>query len=163
MTDAVIIETVDYIALRRLQNAYADIVSRRAVDELETVFRPDMTLTMTSPGVGGTRVFNGPVEIGHMIGEAISPLDHFQFTILNTVIRIGVDGDPDVAMARMYIWETRSDRSSGGRNDIFGVYHDRFVRIDGRWWFAERIYRRMANTGPELSTYGFPSELNDFI
>jgi hypothetical protein len=34
-------ETIDYIALRRLQNRYADVVTRRAWPELATLFLPD--------------------------------------------------------------------------------------------------------------------------
>jgi hypothetical protein len=162
MTDTVSTETVDYIALRRLQNAYADIVSRRAFDELDTVFRADTTLTIDL-GSGGTRVFRGPTEIGRLIGGVVNPLDHFMFVILNTVMQIGVDGDPDVAKARLYLWEIHSDPRTGRRSDLFGVYHDRHERIEGRWWFTERRYHRMARTGPGLDTSGFPSELNDFI
>ena len=34
-------ETVDYVAIQRLQAAYADVVNRRAWPELADLFRPD--------------------------------------------------------------------------------------------------------------------------
>ena len=47
--------------------------------------------------------------------------------------------------------------------DLFGVYHDRHARIEGRWWFTERLYHPTGRTGPGLQTYGFPSHLDDFL
>ena len=108
-------------------------------------------------------MFRGPAEIGRLIGGVVDPLDHFVFVILNTTMRIGVDGNPDLAQARMYLWEIHSDPGTGHRRDVFGVYHDRHERIDGRWWFTERRYDPTAGTGPDLKTYGFPSQLHDFI
>ena len=39
-------ETIEYVAVRRLQDRYADIVNRRTWDELHEVMRPDCTLTL---------------------------------------------------------------------------------------------------------------------
>ncbi len=39
-------ETIDYIALRRLQNSYADIVTRRAWPELARIFVPDIEVVI---------------------------------------------------------------------------------------------------------------------
>ena len=39
-------ETIDYVAICRLQAAYADSVTRRAWVELEALFRPKGTVTV---------------------------------------------------------------------------------------------------------------------
>jgi hypothetical protein len=44
--------------------------------------------------------------------------------------------------------ELRQDRVTGRRSQAFGVYHDRFRRIGGRWWFAARRYHSLARTSP---------------
>ena len=45
LTDLQLAETVDYVALRRVQNAYADVVTRRAWPELVDLFLPDAIIT----------------------------------------------------------------------------------------------------------------------
>ena len=47
------VQTNDYIAIRRLQDAYADVVSRRAFDELDDLFLPAAPVMIELPG--GTR------------------------------------------------------------------------------------------------------------
>ena len=45
-------ETIDYVAITRLQAAYADVVNRRAWSELAEHFRPDAPVridTVTRP------------------------------------------------------------------------------------------------------------------
>lgn len=138
--------TESYIALRRLQNRYADIVTRRAWPELAEIFRPDCRLDLDL----GDRVatYTGPAEIGTFIGNAISGFSFFQFVILNTVIEI--DDPACVAAARMYMHELRVGREDGRRTDAYGVYHDRFERDGGgRWWFARRRYASFSRTAPQ--------------
>ena len=162
MNETLASETVDYIAIRRLQSAYADIVTRRAFDELGEIFRPDTTVTLDIRS-GDPLVMNGPGEVGQFIGSSLARFGLFEFVVLNTVIEIGADGDPDRARARMYMWEIRSDVDSGRRTDAFGVYHDDHVRVDGRWWFAARRYHSMARTGPDAESFGFPADLDGFV
>lgn len=136
-------ETAEYVRLRRLQNRYADVVTRRAWPELAEIFRPDCRLDLS---LGDrTRTLTGPEEIGRFIGGAISGFSFFEFVILNTVLEI----DPSLgrAASRTYIHELRVERASGRRTDAFGVYHDRFERdASGRWWFARRRYGSFSRT-----------------
>ena len=39
-------ETVDYVAVRRLQDSYADIVTRRAWAEFHDIFVPDIDVVI---------------------------------------------------------------------------------------------------------------------
>ncbi|MFO7592107.1 MAG: hypothetical protein R6X23_14650 [Acidimicrobiia bacterium] len=87
-----IAEAVDHVAIRRLQSAYADVVSRRAWAELGDLFLPDA--------------------------------------------------------------------DTGEWNNAFGVYHDRYRRVDGEWRFARRRYHSLARTSgaPHLAeVLGYPT------
>jgi SnoaL-like domain len=148
-------ETDDVVALWRLQSRYADIITRRAWPELDEVFLPDTTVhvdTVTAP----PRTFVGPGELGTFVAEAIERYDSFNFVILNTVVEVDA---PDRAHGRMFMCEIRHDRESDTWPAAFGVYEDRFVRVDDRWWFAERHYRSMARTGPGGQILGLPAGL----
>ncbi|MCP4904979.1 MAG: nuclear transport factor 2 family protein [bacterium] len=148
-------ETIDYIALRRLQNRYADLVTRRAWSELHEVFRADCVVTVDV--IDRSMDFDGPRAIGDFISGQLEQFDFFEFLILNTVMKI--DADAGTARARMYIQELRQNVSDGRRSDSFGVYHDRFDRDEGgRWWFAERHYQSFARTNP----VGSPTEVTVF-
>src|SRR5271165_1627273 len=127
-------ETVDYIAIRRLQSAYADIVTRRTWPELGQIFLPDLRLVLDRRSVEPL-VLTGPGPIGDFIAEAISGLDFFEFVVLNTTVTLRHGGDADIAVARMYMNELRHDAASGRWNTVYGVYHDVHRRVDGRWWF----------------------------
>jgi hypothetical protein len=149
-------ETVDYVALRRLQDAYADIVTRRAWAELEDIFLPDLRLTLDRRTMAPL-VLDGPRAIGDFIGTAITGLDFFEFVILNTRVVLRHRGDGDRAVARMYMNELRHDAGSGQWTTVYGVYHDVHRRVDGRWWFAERRYHTLARTGEAMHTFTFPT------
>jgi len=149
-------ETVDYIAVRRLQDAYADIVTRRAWGELEGIFLPGARLSLDRRTVEPL-VLEGPRAIGEFIGTAIAGLDFFEFVILNSIVALRHQGDGDRAAARMYMNELRHDAASGQWTTVYGVYHDVHRRVDGRWWFAERRYHTLARTGRALDTFAFPA------
>ncbi len=151
-------ETVAYVALRRLQNRYADIVTRRAWSELSEIMRPDCVITVDL--VDRSIEFDGPGAIGDFIASQIEQFDFFEFVILNTVMNI--DTEAGQATARMYIQEARQSVESGERCDTFGVYHDHLERgDDGRWWFARRRYKSYARTNPagtgaDLTVFDLP-------
>ena len=136
-------ETVAYVALRRLQNSYADIVTRQAWDELAGIVRADCPVVLDVRREQFT--MTGPGELGEFIARQIERFELFHFVVLNTVMRI--DADRGTAGARLYMHEIRQNVSDGRRTDAYGVNHDRFERdSDGRWWFARRHYRSFART-----------------
>ena len=139
-------ETIAYIALRRLQNRYADIVTRRNWPELHEVMRANCSVTIDL--IDREIVFDDPQAIGEFISTQLEKFDFFEFVILNTVMKI--DAAQGTASARMYIQEARQAVEDGRRTDSFGVYHDHFDRDEGgRWWFARRHYQRYARANPE--------------
>jgi len=149
-------ETVDYVAIRRLQDAYADIATRRAWPELGEIFLPDIRVILDRRTLEPL-VLEGPGATGDFIGQAISGLDFFEFVILNTRVVLRHNGDEDRAVARMYMNELRHDATSGQWTTVYGVYHDLHRRLEGRWWFAERRYHTLARTGRAVDTFAFPT------
>jgi hypothetical protein len=61
MDDARLTETVDYVAIRRLQSAYADVCTRRAWAEFDGLFLPD-ALVEVDTRVGEPLRFVGPTR-----------------------------------------------------------------------------------------------------
>ena len=147
--------TDDVVALGRLQSAYADVVNRRAWEELSPLFRPDCNIHLdlvTSP----PRMIAGPDELRSFVAAAVGRFDHFTFVILNSV----VDVDRDTATGRIFMCEVRHDAASDSWQNAHGLYRDRYVRIvDGQWQFAERRYRSLARTGPGGGVLGLPDDL----
>lgn len=145
--------TDEVVALWRLQARYADVISRRAFAELADLFRSDAVIdidTVTRP----ERRIVGPADLGAFVGSAIERYDHFTFVILNTV----VDVDGDEATGRIFMCEVRHERAGDSWQNAHGVYQDRYVRVDGRWWIAARRYRSMARTGPGGDVLGLPAQ-----
>jgi hypothetical protein len=147
-------DAVDYIAICRLQSAYADTVTRRAWAELSEQILPDAPIhidTVTSPAVEVV----GPEQFGTFVGGAVGRFEFFEFAILNQHVELRVGGDPDSARARLYMCELRQEASNGSWTNAFGVYRDDYRRIHGRWWIARRSYRSLARTG-RGEVFAFP-------
>jgi hypothetical protein len=144
----------DVAAVQRLQAAYADVVSRRAWTELGRLFLPDVAIevdTVTSP----SRSFVGAADFIDFVSAACERFDHFQFVILNSV----VDVSGDTATSRIFMCEIRHHAAENEWSTAYGLYADRYRKVDGVWWFAERNYRSLARTGPQAGTFGLPGDL----
>ncbi|MDP9334870.1 MAG: nuclear transport factor 2 family protein [Actinomycetota bacterium] len=147
-------EAIDYVAITRLQNAYADTVTRRAWAEFHDMFLADAPVrvdTVTNPVVE----LVGPQQVGDFIGPAVERFEFFEFVPLSTRVSLRSGGDPDRASARLYICELRQDAASGRSTQAFGVYRDDYRRVDGRWWFARRHYQSLARSG-RGEVFAFP-------
>ncbi len=150
-------QMADFLAIQRLQASYADIVTRRAWDELKQIFLADVTLQVDKRD-GTPLVLRSPEAIGDFIRTSIEQFDFFEFVILNSVVDLG-SPDSRRATARMYMAELRHSRDSGRRTNAFGLYRDTFVRQGDEWWFEARSYRSAARTGSrELDVFGFGAE-----
>jgi hypothetical protein len=147
-------EAVDYLAVRRLQDAYADVVNRRAWAELHELFRPDAELVLDLRRGEPLSVI-GPAGIGDFIGRSIERFERFQFIVLGTRIELATHG-PDRATARLYMCELRQSAEEGRESVAYGLYQDDYVRSDGTWWFAHRSYTSLARTAPDLAVFPFP-------
>ena len=149
-------DTIDYVAITRLQNAYADAVTRRAWAEFHDMFlagAPVRVDTVTNPVIE----LAGPQQIGDFIGDAVERFEFFEFVPLSTRVLLRAGGDPDRATARLYICELRQDAASGRSTQAFGVYRDEYRRVDGDWRFARRDYQSLARSG-RGETFAFPED-----
>lgn len=145
--------TDDVVAIERLQSAYADVVNRREWGELDRLFHPDAVIridTVTRP------VFElvGPVALGEFIGSAVERFAFFEFVRLNSHVELSVDGDADVATARLFMCEVRRDVDTLDWSVAYGVYHDRYRRDSGSWRFDRRDYQSLTRTDGEV--FPFP-------
>jgi hypothetical protein len=149
-------DALAYLAITRLQAAYADVVTRRAWPELVDLFAPDAPVhvdTVSRPVIE----LVGPQALGEFIGGAIEGFEFFEFVILSTVVHVH---GPDRAKARLYMVELRQEASNGRWSNAFGVYHDDYVRADGAWRFGERHYQSLARTG-RGEVFPFPDHTLD--
>ncbi len=141
-------ETLAYIAITRLQNEYADVVSRRAWDEVDDLFTDDSTVRLNLPPAAPLD-YPGRGGIGPFIAGSIERFEFFQFVILNATVRVLDDSS---ATGRMYMSELRQDAVSGGWSTIHGIYHDTYRRDpgDGKWRFADRQYQSLRRSTGQL-------------
>jgi SnoaL-like domain len=150
-SDAALHEVVDYVGVRRLQAAYADVVSRRAWPELEPLFVPGCEIVVDRRS-GEPLVLAGAAALGAFVGAAIEHFEFFEFTILNSVVAI----DRDAARGRVWMCELRQDAATGHWSNAYGVYHDDYTRAGDGWRFARRRYHSLARTGPATTVFSFP-------
>ena len=150
-------ETEDRVALLHLLSTYADVVNRRAWDELDGLFVPDCEIVIDTRR-GEPRTLVGDAALGEFVSAAIERFDFFEFVILSTLV--WVDGS-DAARGRLYMCEIRHDRATRERSQAFGVYHDGFRRVGDTWRFATRKYHSLARTpadgGDGLDVFDFPA------
>ncbi len=152
-----ITDAVDHSEIRRLQDAYADIVSRRAWSDLSEVFLPDTVLDLDLRE--STIHLVGPQTIGEFIDRSVSQFEFFQFGIIGTRIKLRPAGIADTASARMYMTELRQT-PSGHWSQIYGVYHDRLIRSNDQWWFSHRTYHSLARNNLPATVFQFPHHMN---
>ena len=146
-------DTVDYVAITRLQNAYADAVTRRAWSEFHDMFlsgAPVRVDTVTNPVIE----LAGPQELGDFIGDAVERFEFFELVILNVHLLPGAGDD---RQSRIFTCELRQEAASGHWSNAFGVYHDDVRRVDGRWRYARRRYQSLARTG-RGEVFPFPAD-----
>ena len=148
-------EAVHDTAIRRVQHAYADVVNRRAWPELEELFRPDAEVVIDRRAGEPLRLVGGG-EVGAFIGSAIAHFTFFEFVVLNAHIVFPDGPEAGSAVCRLFMCELRQDEA-GRFSTAFGLYHDRYARVDGRWWFAERRYHSLALHGDVLDVFTLPT------
>jgi hypothetical protein len=146
-------ELLDYVAICRLQAAYADAVTRRAWSDLDDLFLPDARIevdTVTSAPIQ----LVGADGIGGFISGAIERFEFFELVILN--VHVVSSPEPDSLRFRSFTCELRQESANGHWTNAFGVYHDEVRRVDERWRYARRRYQSLARTG-RSEVFPFPS------
>ncbi len=151
-------ETVDHVAITRLQRAYADIVNRRAWAELVEVFVPGITIDLDLVTRPPQRLV-GAEAFASFVGPAMARFTFFEFVILNSHVELWPGGDRTAATARVFMCELRQGEGEVERTDAFGLYRDRYVLDGDEWRIAARRYRSMGRFPPGES-FPLPADLD---
>lgn len=154
--DKALEEMASHLAIQRLLAAYADVMNRRAWGELPELFLADAKVELT-PLKRPLIEVTGPASLGRFIHEATERFGYFQFVLLNS--RIELHLETESAQGRNFICEYRRDNVSENWTQVFGVYHDRFRRISGRWWFEHRTFHPLASNGSDNVLFDVPPAL----
>ncbi len=104
--DSVDQENLEYLAICRLQAAYADAVSRRAWADLDPLFLADAPITVDTV-TGAPFEHVGAAGIGGFIAGAIERFEFFELVILNVHMLAGTTAD--AARSRSFTCELRQE------------------------------------------------------
>ncbi|MEZ4281532.1 MAG: nuclear transport factor 2 family protein [Myxococcota bacterium] len=148
---------MSHTAIQRLHTAYADCVNRRAFGALSELFLADALIELTP--LRPPRIeLRGPEALGDFIARAVERFDFFQFVVLNAHFAPGPDDRS--ADGRVFMCEYRREHASSNWTQVFGVYHDRYREVEGRWWFARRTFHPLASQGSDDVVFPVPPELS---
>lgn len=141
-----------YIAITRLQRAYADITTRKAWRELPSLAAPDARFIYhTQNGLfefasGAALAEAGPQMVGRFTFHILIPQ--------NFVVSIDAGG---TARGRSYLLELAEERETGAWIEVYGVYYDEYVLHHGAWLFSRREYHSHGRrVGGRLETFPLP-------
>jgi hypothetical protein len=144
-------ELLAHVAITRLQGRYADIASRQAWPEMQSIVLADATFSFNL-GAGDVLTFVGPDELAAFSARACERFAFYEYIPLNTVISLT---SKHRAGGRSYSLEVGVDKASGEWTEFYGLYHDDYTVDHGKWRFARRHFQTMARRG-EGRTRTFP-------
>jgi hypothetical protein len=140
----------DYLAIMRLQRAYADVSTRRAWDEVPSLATPDALFSFDTQS-GNVFEIEGPVAFGEFGAKMTGGFTFYEYIPLNFVVTIGSDG---TASGRTYSLEVVEDAATGEWIEFYGVYQDEYTLFEGEWRFARRHYHTYGRrTGGRLEAF----------
>ncbi|MCB9378105.1 MAG: nuclear transport factor 2 family protein [Holophagales bacterium] len=160
LDDAARDEMASHAALQRLLAAYADCVNRHAWSELPALFLTDARIELV-PLKRPPIELTGPEALGRFIAGAIERFDFFEFVVLNA--RFSLRLDQDSARGRLFMCEYRRERATTNWTQVFGIYHDRYRRIDGRWVFEHRRFDPLASQGSDNVVFEHSARLRALL
>jgi hypothetical protein len=126
-----------YLAIQRLQRAYADVATRGAWGEAASLATPDARFTFDTRS-GQVFEIEGADEFAAFGARMNQRFRFYEYIPLNFVVTILGDG---TAHGRSYSLEVAEDGETGGWNEFFGVYRDGYAIFEGTWRFASRHYQ----------------------
>jgi hypothetical protein len=143
-------EELIYLALMRLQRAYADVATRQAWPEIASLAISDARFSFDTRS-GRVVELIGAKALGEFGAKATDRFSFYEYIPLNTVVKISTTG---TARGRSYSLEVGEDRETGEWINFYGLYHDDYVRSDDTWLFARRQYQTLARrAGDRLDAF----------
>lgn len=140
---------LDHRAIEALHADYADVVNRRAWDELAPLFHDDATVTLDLV----TRdpiVVEGADGLATFLGDAMARFAFLEFVPLTLKIDLPTHDAPDDASARLWMREDRRDVDTLAWSTAYGLYRDDYRRDGETWRFRRRRYRSITRTDGEV-------------
>jgi hypothetical protein len=148
-------DALAYIAITRLQRAYADIATRKAYAEIAALATPDARFSFDTR-TGDVIEVVGADAFGRFATRSTDRFRFYEYVPLNTVVKIDAAG---TARGRSYSFEICEDRDTRELLTYYGMYHDDYVRVDGNWLFARRQYQTIGRRTGQGLMESYP--LND--
>lgn len=142
-------QLLDHHALERLHAAYADAVNRRAWSEVAALFADDADVEIDTGGPEPIRI-ESPAALAAFLDGAVARFAFLEFVVLTLHVADPVHEAPDDASARLWMCEVRRDVDTLDWSVAYGLYQDRYRRVDGAWRFASRRYRSITRTGADV-------------
>lgn len=143
-------DALAYLAIMRLQRAYADIATRRAWPEIAALATPDARFSFDTRS-GPVIEVVGAKALGEFGAKATGSFSFYEYLPLNTVVTIGTTG---TAQGRSYSLELCEDRDTREWINFYGLYHDDYALFDGTWRFARRQYQTLGRrTGDRMEAF----------
>ena len=139
-------EVSDRLELQDLVVRYADIIDRKAFEELSSLFTNNAVIDYEATGAPKCSVD----EMIPFLSEAMALFPNHQHLVSNT--HFVVDGH--TASGRVMCFNPMEMAVEGGTQTfILGIWYvDEFIRVDDRWLFASRKQEASWNLN-------FPEEL----
>jgi hypothetical protein len=144
-----------YLAIERLQRAYADIATRGAWDEFAAIATPASRFTFDIQAAQPIEI-DGPAAFAAFGVRANERFSFYLYIPVNFVVTIGGDG---TALGRSYSHEVAEERESGDWVEFYGTYEDEYAVHEGTWRFARRHYRTYGRVTPRGLVH-FPLEVS---
>jgi hypothetical protein len=123
--------------LRILANRYADAINRAEFDDLVACYAPDGVWRVPPPYAAN---HTGRENIKKRLADRRAEVD-LVVMLVGTVF--AVEAGPERILGRTTIHEKgRLDAERG--LDVFGMYDDELVKVDGEWLYASRTFNLLA-------------------
>lgn len=133
------LSSTDYEQIRQLYARYSFTVDSGDVDAFEDCFAPDASFDQTGlpEGLPERTTINGRAELRSFLRQ-------FSATVRGHVRHFAsppvIEGDGEMAAGQAYVMVVRPGSAPAPGVILTGLYRDTFRKIDGRWYFAKRIF-----------------------
>jgi SnoaL-like domain len=129
-----------YLAIQRLQRAYADVATRGAWHHVVSLLAPDCRITFDTRS-GQIFEIAGADEFVQFASKMTGAFSFYELIPQNFVVTVGSDG---AASGRSYSLEVGEDAKTREWLEFYGVFSDNYVLLDGEWRFSSRHYQTYA-------------------
>jgi SnoaL-like domain len=129
-----------YLAIQRLQRAYADVATRGAWPEVVSLLAPDCHITFDTRSAQILEV-SGADEFAQFAAKMTAAFSFYELVPQNFVVTIGPGG---TAGGRSYSLEVGEDAKTGEWLEFYGVFSDEYILLDDEWRFSRRHYQTYA-------------------